>query len=490
LVLPASHGDAAIYFNYFKRFFPLPFTYQPDTVAYGATSPLHTLLFAIVYRVSGDFWYLGAKILNLALVGIGLVEIARAQRQAHTLLTVTALALAFRTVWLAAAQLFEVGVTFLAVAVFTVRYDRSSRLALIIAGLLPAVRPELALISAAVGLDCVVRRRFRDLPWVAAGAVIPLAYTLWMAAHGAGWIPSSAASRVLRAYEGEPTWWQRWGVTADYVRSVDPAYLFALPATALALLWRRQPRGALLVLIPLVGVFAAVPPRYFAPRYFVPLIPVVLAVLTAELWRDSERRPRSAALVLVASFLFAFWQLTGHWERREEYARYDLSRWLLDDLTAQLNPRLAADEAVLIYEIQAQYGLLGRALSADGTVGAEARAMLLRRESVADFLRRNKVRYVVTSNAFNYRKIYSDTLFAALYLHDLENPIGATFSRDGVRLRKALSNPSFAEPSGHILTPFADLNHGTAIRMYADRNWRGYSLLWNSVYEVLDTATG
>lgn len=489
LVFPASHGDAAIYFNYFRRFFTLPFSYQPGIVTYGATSPLHVVLFAGVRALAGPLWYPAAKVVNLALVGLGLWELARAQRRPHAFLTAVALALAFRTMWVASAQLFEVGVTFLAVAVFLARYPSGSRLALVVAGLLPAVRPELALITLATGLDCLWRRQRAALAWIALGATVPTLYTLYMGLAGAGWIPSSAASRVLRAYEGETSWWARWAVTLNFLRDTDPAYLVLLPTTLVAVWFVPQRRAAALVLLPLLAAFVAVPPRYFAPRYFVPLVPAIVSVLVTLYWRLSARLSPRRVLPVALVALFAAWQLLGHSQRRDEYARYDRARWLLEDLSARLNPLLGPDDAVLVYEIQIQDGLAGRAISVDGTVGRDVAAMLAGEEAPAAFLRRAHVRFVVTSNAFAYRSIYDDTLFEALYVHDLTHPLGAELTVDGLRFRKLFTNPSFAEPGRFIETRYPHLNHGDATRMYADPQWFGYSILWNSVYAVAPADT-
>jgi len=486
-VLPASHGDAAIYFNYFKRFFDLPFSYQPDTVAYGATSTLHTLVFAIVHQFAGDSWFLVAKLLSFLLVGLGIAEIARVQRQPYAAMTIVALAVSFRNLWLASAQLFEVSLTFLCVSIFVSRFGRGSALGLFVAGLLPAVRPELGLITAGAVVDTCARRQWRDLRWIVAGASIPAAHVLWMAWNGAGWIPSSAANRLSRAYEGEQTWGERLMFTVRFLRDFDPAYLFAIPATAIGVFAVRERRACLLAFFPLLAVFVAVPPGFFASRYFVPLIPVALAILPALYWRAGARLPRGATVApLLLMLLFGASQVYRHYDWREGYARYDLSRWLLTDLTEQLNPRLEAEDRVLIYEIQVQYGLDAHAISADATVGREVMGVLSRQESVAEFLDRNSVRFLVTSNAFTYRSIYADTLFQRLYAHDLESGVGEFFGEDGVRLRKVITNPSFAIPAGYILVEKPFLNHGTAMRMYADPSWRGYSILWNSVYEVLD----
>jgi len=75
-------------------------------------------------------------------------------------------------------------------------------------------------------------------------------------------------------------------------------------------------------------------------------------------------------------------------------------------------------------------------------------------------------------------------LFETLYAHDLESQVGDTVSRDGLTFCKLFTNPSFADPAAYVSTRFPDLNLGTTTRMYADPQWFGYSILWNSVYEV------
>ena len=65
--------DAWIYFTYFKRFFDLPFSFQPGNVSYGATSPLHVIVIAPIYHAGGGIWLPAAKALNFGLVFLSLV---------------------------------------------------------------------------------------------------------------------------------------------------------------------------------------------------------------------------------------------------------------------------------------------------------------------------------------------------------------------------------------------------------------------------------
>jgi len=46
-------GDGGVYYTFIKNFFTLPFSFQPDTVSFGATSPLHVMLHAMVYELFG-----------------------------------------------------------------------------------------------------------------------------------------------------------------------------------------------------------------------------------------------------------------------------------------------------------------------------------------------------------------------------------------------------------------------------------------------------
>ncbi|NMC34335.1 MAG: hypothetical protein GYA36_18050 [Veillonellaceae bacterium] len=68
-------GDAAIYFNYFLRFFDLPFSFQPGTVSFGASSPLHVMVMAPVFHVfhHGGLWLDAVRAFGLVLLSAAVV---------------------------------------------------------------------------------------------------------------------------------------------------------------------------------------------------------------------------------------------------------------------------------------------------------------------------------------------------------------------------------------------------------------------------------
>ncbi|NIQ02264.1 MAG: hypothetical protein GWM98_19260 [Nitrospinaceae bacterium] len=145
-------GDASIYFTFFKNFFDLPFSYQEGTVSHGASSPLHVLLFGCVYALAGESWLTAAKVINFGLVFLALVVLQRGLRlPVAPFPLLVALVASFSVLMASTAELFEIGLVVLSVSVLYVllKQDRRTE-AVIVAGLLHLVRPELILITFAV----------------------------------------------------------------------------------------------------------------------------------------------------------------------------------------------------------------------------------------------------------------------------------------------------------------------------------------------------
>lgn len=250
-------GDAAIYFTFVKRFFELPFSYQPHQVSFGATSPLHVVLHAPLYLMFGDpAWLSVSKALSLALIPVGVTVINRAIRgTTSTLILGCLLAAIDAELFITAAELFETSLAFAIIALlFCSLVENRIRVAALLTGLLYLVRPELALVAvpiAAIGARHLSGQRAnrRDvLPvvvLVVAPAVLYHAY-IWLMSGAL--LPSSVYARSLTAMETTLPWtarlkqsWsglrpsERWfygigGVTATAVVASGRAraYLFEL----------------------------------------------------------------------------------------------------------------------------------------------------------------------------------------------------------------------------------------------------------------------
>ncbi len=519
---PATLGDAAIYFPYFKNFFHLPFSYQPDHVSYGATSALHVVVFSVVYNVFGEYWLLAAKVINFLFVVAGIALVYRSSRLPPVYFPFMCVAAcAFEALLVSVAQLFETGLVFFSMSLwlFWLRGART-KWAILLAGVLPLVRPELALVSGVLFCDLVVRRReTRWLPVFVLSAIPVALYAGYMIGAGAGVLPASVVSRALRSVEQRATWATRAAGTFGQLDAEQPAYAYGLALLILFLLRRRaRARWEWIAAGPVLALYVLLPPGPYLARYLTPILPVVIlgaALLTREVTSSSElperlrrdasslsdlalnsdQRERAIEMTLTAGprvavhvimVLLVVATLHSYWSQRQTFQRYDVGTWLLTDLSQELNPRATADDKILLYEIQGQYSLNGYAISVDGTVGNEMQPVLLGQQTMTDFIKRAEVRFVVTSNSFAYRKIFERSILADLYGFDLGSAVGDEVTLDGLTFRKILTNPFFADPSLHVLQHAPDLNVGDTLRTYGPRTpaWYHYQILWNSVYEV------
>jgi hypothetical protein len=513
-------GDAFVYLTYIRNFFSLPFSFQPGTVTFGATSPLHVLVHAPVAFLGGAGWIAWSRMLNGLLVVAGALALRRALGGGvPTLVLVAALVALDGTLLATAAQLFETGVMFLLVSVLLLFARRGrTEAAAAAAGLLYLVRPELLLSAAAIDLVLVwlsgrpgmvtrrggTMRRRRTVMAAAAGFAPAAIYHLYMLAMTGRLVPTSVEARAITALEGGRTWLE--GLQSSWAAFEGPdGLLYLAGVVGIAVLaarcrsagWEAGLLAALALALPVALLYLAVPPGSQAPRYLLPVTPVLvvgaawaireagarLASMTARAWTALPLRPvvagGLAAFVTLALVDAQAWPRVGS-------PRYDEDTLLLRDLAAQLGPAVGPGDRVLIYEIQAQYVLPAFCLSADAIVGGQALQALLRREPWETFLAREKVRYVVTMESFNYRRIYAGTLLERIYLHDRAARVGDTMEAGGLRFRKVFENPVLGAPGGTGLLAMAGLNGLGTIRVYgpANRLWAGHALLWGAVYEV------
>lgn len=499
---PATLGDAAIYFPYFKNFFDLPFSYQPDHVSYGATSALHVVVFSVVYKVCGEYWLWAAKVINFLFVVAGIGLVYRSSRLPPVYFPFMCVAACtFEALLVSVAQLFETGLVFFSMSLWLF-WLRGARIkwAILLGGMLPLVRPELALVSGVLFCDLVVRRReMRWLPVFVLSAIPVALYAGYMIGAGAGVLPASVVSRGLRSVEQHATWATRASATSAQMDAEQPAYAFGLAVLILFLLRRRaRARWEWIAAGPVLALYMLLPPGPYLARYLTPILPVVIlggallardVVSSSELPEPLRQITRIAAHVIMVLLVAA--TLYSYWSQRQTFQRYDVGTWLLTDLSQELNPRTAPDDRILLYEIQGQYSLNGYAISVDGTVGNEMQPVLLGQQTMTDFIKRAGVKFVVTSNSFAYRKIFERSVLADLYGFDLSSAVGDEVTLEGLTFRKILTNPFFADPSLHVLQPAPDLNVGDTLRTYGPRTpaWYHYQILWNSVYEVQPPAS-
>ncbi len=431
-----TDGDASIYFTFLKRFFEKPFSYAPGVVSFGATSPLHVLVFAPIHHLFGPDWIYVAKVLNFLLVLTGAWMIGRATRHPLGMLGAFAAVAATPQLMENTFDLFEVGVVFLVGAgCVAALVEERWRSALLWAGFAYLARPELAL--ATVGAVVYVGSRAgRRAPWafLLPGLIATTGYHGWMASQGAGWLPTSVTGRLHRvAGETGGSWAERFA--ASYApRWLHPtglggevlALLF-LALVGLAVLLVRRDKTVWPALAYAGGVLAAYvvfPPSTYAARYLLAIAPCIVLLVAKLFEAGSSLRipawaPALSCLLAFATVRYA-WGLPPRWPEHVGLWSRDLARFRgyepAADLSDAIDGLAAPGERVLVYEIQSQYGSQARLVSMDAIVGGEAAAAYARREEWTDFVVRSNVRWVVINQAQEYRRAYAGTVLQRLYM--------------------------------------------------------------------------
>ena len=159
---------------------------------------------------------------------------------------------------------------------------------------------------------------------------------------------------------------------------------------------------------------------------------------------------------------------------------------LLKDLSVKFNPIIKNDEKILIYEIQGQYYINGQCISMDGIVGDyNITKTLIGDRDFETYILNENIKYIVTHEAMNYRKIFNDTLIEDLYVHDLESVVGSKLFKDKIIFTKILTNKFFIEPELTISLQHSNYNYKPKFQVYGpSEQWHGNTLFWYSVYKI------
>lgn len=481
-VWPSVSGDASIYEVFWQQFFNLPFSFQKNETAFGATSPFHVIIMSLPWHLGG--LSLVKTVAFFLLMGSALyteksLSLASGKIKGIFLLTL----LAFPVLWEETSKGFESfwgciwGMLYIT---FTIQERRKLLLALY--SIAPLIRPELILISTtAIMLSpTTMQQRIR---WLALSLQPLIIYHLYMAVTGAGWIPSSVWERGMRTIGGELSWNQlstkSWGILFQY----SPQYHVGIAIWLLAILkFKNQPiaRKLLISFLPILLLYIVFPANYFMPRYLIPILPAIAYSIFLFIHAIENKK---LGMFLTLTLLISPALTLDNTHRMNRF--YDRDGWLLNDLTTRLNPLLDKDDSVLLYEVQSQLNMQARVVSADGVVGKHARAYLKGTQSFEDFVEQENIQWIVTMNAFNYRTLYKNTELHKLYEFDLRADIGSTFTTGEYTWEKIISNPIFSNPDLHSYQAMSNLNSGNSIRIFNDKTpqWSGAQILWNSVYK-------
>lgn len=464
--------DAAVYFTYIRNFFHLPFSYQPDTVAFGATSPLHVLIHAPVYAIFGQYWLPISKFLNLLFITCGMVLINRALRGGtKTVLLISLLVAVSTALLVSAAQMFETGLAFLAMAwLYHDLVQKKHNSAAAISGLLYLIRPELFFVTVATLIYILVHSEERKKIILITGvAFIPaVIYHIYMLASSGSPLPGSAFAPILSYIHDPHSWLQRLGISLSSLWSASGLIYIAGVVTALLLVAERSAgRFSLefLLAAPLIVLYIIFPPQDAIARYLVPIVPMIIAMIVRYVQQNLKAQYTVNALVVCLILAHGYGIAA-----RSNIPNESRGTILLQDLSGGLNKIASQDDPVLLDEVQGQYYINAPCYSLDASVGNQMLDVLLKRSTMTDFIRDKNVKYVVTNEPWGDRGHWSNELMTELHRSDYGSKPGDTVYVDGIAFEKALMNPDLVPP-----TPGYDHMRAKPAP----------TRLWNSVYAVL-----
>jgi len=502
----SASGDASIYFTFFKNFLDLPFSYQTGVVSHGSSSPLHVVVFGLVYALFGEYWLNAAKVINFGFIFIAMIILQRGLRLPVVLFPLlVSLMASFSVLMASTAELFEIGLVVLSVSTLYVLLKQDRRMeTVVVAGLLHLVRPELILITFAVYAVYLFKfKESRLLKVMFLMGLVVFGFYVYMALNGAGWLPSSVVGRALLAGEDQLSWIENFFQSARFLLdNLANPYLFCFTAffVYVGLMIRRDrfPLCEVLIVVPILGLYMIFPPGVYVPRYLIPAVPVIsfLSVwLIGQAFSKIEDRIKHLfsfpgriqnfggwKAVLTTAFALAWIYLYAPWNRG--FYQVTQEEILLPRLAQVVNQVAQPEDKVLVYEIQSQFYMKAQAIGMT-VIGKHALGFLQGKESFEDFLKREHIQYMVTMNSFNYRRIYDHTALVDLYAHDLSNPVGSSLDMNGITYTKIATNPDFADPKRYQIHTFAPMNYNSQLRLYGPNSHRaGTHITWNSMYRV------
>jgi hypothetical protein len=477
--------DAAVYFTYFKNFFDRPFSFQADQVAFGATSPLHVMLYAPLHALLGSWWIFFAKLLNFLLVGVGVVALNRALKGGTKSVLLTALlVLLCAGMLVSVSQLFETGLAFLAMAfLYHDLNERKFERALLISGSLYLIRPELIVMSAAVSVYIMMQpgKAKALLPWLLFGFAPVLGYHIYMLAATGTLIPSGVMAPIIALIQEPSSWLSRLSATISALWSAQGLIYLAGGVLMLVMVveWS-APRYTreLLLIAPLLALYLFVPPGEAIVRYLVPVLPALIAIFVRYITKELKVQHSNRALLVSLALAHVFGIAT-----LSATAQSGRDTVLMSSLSKGINDLTQPGDRVLLYDIQSQYQTDAHCYGLSGEVGSDLNDVLLRRVGVNEFIQKNDVRYLVTSNPLGERALYQNTLLSELHAADPWVELGDTVMVGGLAFEKQFSNPAFVLRNSAAAPAYADAGDNVPFPTQLEAD--GPDPLWNSVYKVV-----
>jgi len=504
-------GDSAIYIVFIRDFLKAPFAFGGgEYVSHGATSPLWVILNSLPFKVLGlEAWLVYASVLNtLFLVATVLLLSAGKEKglSLYRAFAIGALLLTSPHVVLASAQLTEapLAMFLISLALLLLRRGRNFA-ALLVGGFTILVRPELILwvISLHVLVMILGDSRDKSVSKAAISAMVSFLPSIvvysYLGLNTGMWIPTSISGRQFRSTEDHLDWFDRLILSFGDLGASNPALslsLLILLGLPIYKVIKNAPKFQIqainnystivaLSAWPLMALWLISPPLQYTGRYTLPLLVMCGAVLASWLQDLPVEAPLVRSLTITIAGYFMLQAVVAFQSHLDPpHVSGSDWRWILGEELSGVQEVLGWQPAdtVLMYEIQAQFSTSAQLISADGIVGrGEIFPFLKGEQSLSRFIYENKVNYVATMNAFEYRAGLARTQLLEIYKHDLTSEVGSILVIEGVTLRKVATQSCFSDPKCYSLSSSGQRVHGVH---GPDGNRKGTAFLWNSIYEV------
>ncbi len=437
----AQSADAAIYFTFFKNFFTLPFSFQTQQVNFGATSPLHVIFHTPFWYLFDEPWWSGSKLLNLSLISLGLIFLNRISiGTLQTLSLMMILTALSPIVFITAAQGYETPLAFCFICILCWLIFLQSPIPLIsLTGTAYLIRPEFLLLTVPLSLTIIYKsKNTRILFGIFLLSLLPIfLYHSYMFWHIQTLIPSSIVAKATE----DTSRWDRYRQSWQALNNINLVIYMIFAATLIFL--RRTckislNRNLLILLIPLPLLHFLFPPGDQITRYLLPITPI-LTILIVQITAPWHK-------LLTPMFIgFLFLGIYGvHYLSLQEKPIYEANAYnsvLLPDLAEEMNVFTDISDTVLIDQPQAQYHLNATTYDLSGVISSPLWQTLSKQNTLLDFIKQNKIGYIVTSQNFDQAGgQYS--ILKQFHFHNESSQVGDFFKIDDLYFEKIAQNPN------------------------------------------------
>ncbi len=455
---------------------------------------------------SEDYWITIAKVFNLSLIYISVLIINRNVKGNYlTIAIISLLATSLTGLFESSAKLFETSLAFSSI-ILLYHFLTRKRFAksLILSGSLYLVRPELIVITVSANVYIFYtliksKIHLKRYLMILATSFIPLViYHSYMFIHTKRLYSSSNFGRYLTSIESGESWIV---LLINSLKQISFGYgglIYTVSVLILSLIILKSNlpkyKLELFLIVPILLIFLINPPGMYIGRYLLPVSGLLIIIIIRFLIDNfnmslfqQKKKQLVLAIFSILNIIFINTTVNANSELNGT-KRYDRDLLMLKDLAFKLNNISDSKDSILIYEVQSQYYLKARCVSLDGILGHQMHPFLTRNSTLEEIIEQDKsIKYIVTMNSFNYRKIFNNTLLVDLYLHDLNNSVGATYETKDFAYSKIITNPAFDQPSLHDNIKWDNLNSGKHLRLYnseASQSWKSAHPFWNSVYKI------